>query len=198
MSILNILKSLLGFTKSLENDTPKHPIEDWEPKDDKPNFRFYPGAYADECLKKADHNCVNCRRSGTWLYSGSIYSTCRDKPVCAACIAEDRLAERFGSFVLFDADFSDEVDAEVEGEVMQRTPGFPTFNPFVWPVSDGMPMVYMGVGDDKQFWRDEACREAMKQFWRQEIGGDLDGPAYQLLVFKSLDNSKFGFALDLD
>ena len=168
------------------------------PPDPLPHFRFYPGCYEDGTLKQTDEACVTCGEAGRWMFGGSIYSTSRDKPVCAGCIADDRLASHYGAgFSMHDIDFDSDA-GEYEIEVLQRTPGFPIYNPITWPVKDGVPMAYQGVGDQKHFWLDMDCRSAMQQFWRDNIGDELEGPAYHLLVFKTLDGETFGFALDLD
>jgi uncharacterized protein CbrC (UPF0167 family) len=166
--------------------------------DPKPFFRFHPECYENGTFKQMTNKCITCGQASGWLYDGSIYSICNDKPVCATCIAEGRLKSRFGNdYQLHDIDFSS--DPEHSGtEILQRTPGFSVFNPIVWPVHNTVPMAYIGVGEEPRFWDDPACREYMKKFWDEEIGGDLDGPTPYLLVFKSLDDSTFGFAIDLD
>jgi uncharacterized protein CbrC (UPF0167 family) len=167
--------------------------------DEKPYFRFYPECYNDGTLKQSNQMCLVCGAHSNWMYTGNIYSICNDAPVCSACIAEDSLRKRFGdSFTFFDIEFSDEVDRIVEAEILQLTPGFPMFNPITWPVRKGTPLVYLGIGDEERFWKDEACRLAMQRFWHIEIGEELVEPTSYILIFRTLDGSEFGFALDFD
>lgn len=167
------------------------------PPDPLPHFRFYPGCYEDGTLKQTGEICVTCGEGDRWVYNGSIYCERRDKPVCAGCIADDRLEAHYGGFSFFDVDFSADPGSYGD-EVLTRTPGFPMFNPITWPVHGGIPMAYQGVGDQKHFWKDVNCRAAMQQFWKEMVGKELEGPTGYLFVFKTLDDTAFGFALDLD
>jgi uncharacterized protein CbrC (UPF0167 family) len=167
-------------------------------RDQKPFFRFHPECYENGTFKRTGETCVTCGESAQWIYDGSIYSACDKKRVCAPCISDANLKNLFGTdYWLHDIEFSDEVGA-YRMEVLQRTPGFPMFNPIVWPVQQNIPMSYLGVAEERRFWEDHNCQRAMIDFWREETGDELNGPTPYILVFRALDHTRFGFALDLD
>lgn len=162
----------------------------------KPHFRFHPRCYDDGTLRESSERCVVCGKTDRWMYEDSCYSEVEDSPVCAPCIAGDRLRAHFGKhFSFHDVQFSAE-PGRYEKEVMQLTPGFATVNPFTWPVRNGVPMAYLGRGEEAQFWENPQCRNAMLDFWHDQQDEELDGPTPHIMVFQSLDGSAYGFDID--
>jgi uncharacterized protein CbrC (UPF0167 family) len=166
--------------------------------DDKPHFRFHPDAYARGTFRSSDQACDVCARPSVWLYDGSVYVAGEQPAVCARCIASGRLSafldRRFG---LHDSDLQDEVDEALEREVMQRTPGFSTFNAFTWPVLDGKPMVYVGHGDEDETWENPAAAAAIRKLYEDE-GDPVEETTPYALVFRELDGPRHVAILDLD
>lgn len=164
-----------------------------------PYFRFFPAAYDTEgTFERSDRPCDACGRASEWLYVNTIYARRNDASLCARCIAAGRSASVLGDdYAFHDAELAG-ADAALEAEVLQRTPGFSTFNAFEWPVDDAGPLAFLGYGSDPRLWADERLREKMKAFWRAETGDDLDGPTEYVLVFKSLDGDGCSFWRDLD
>jgi uncharacterized protein CbrC (UPF0167 family) len=118
-----------------------------------------------------------------------------DPVVCARCIANGGL-EAFmkgAPFSFHDATLEG-ADRELEDEVMLATPGFPTFNPFRWPVLDGKPLAFIGHGDEKAVWAIPEARAAITA----AFGEPVDGPTSYALVFKEVDGERYVAEIDYD
>ena len=84
--------------------------------------------------------------------------------------------------------------AELAAEVLYRTPGVASFNPFDWPVrGGGEPLAYVGVGDDAALRRDPSVIAAIAE---AADGEDVLGSC--ALVFRTLDGATTSAVLDLD
>jgi uncharacterized protein CbrC (UPF0167 family) len=166
---------------------------------DKPLFRFHPGAYERGAFVASDEPCDVCERPSVWLYTGTVYAEGEERSVCARCIAKGALAGALeGDYQLHDADFDDDVDEALADEVMQRTPGFETFNAFTWPVLNGKPLVYVGHGDEEATWKNPDAAAAIRKLYEDEFEEELDGPTPYALVFKEVDGSRHVAIADLD
>jgi uncharacterized protein CbrC (UPF0167 family) len=166
--------------------------------DDKPFFRFHPGAYERGAFIASRAACDVCERPSVWLYDSSIYIAGAKPAVCARCVADGKLTEFLdGEHGMHDAEFGGEVDDELADEVMQRTPGFSTFNGFEWPVLGGKPMVFVGHGDEGDTWENPAAAAAIRKLYEDE-GDPVDGTTPYAIVFKELDGSRHVAIMDLD
>lgn len=167
--------------------------------DDKPFFRFHPGAYERGAFVQSSEPCGVCGRPSVWLYAGIVYSSVGKPSVCARCIADGSLSAHLdGDYSLHDADLEDEVDADLESEVMQRTPGFATFNGFEWPVLDGKPLVFVGHGDEDATWENEEAAEAIRRLFEEEHDEILDGPTPYAIAFREIDGPRYVAIVDFD
>jgi uncharacterized protein len=166
--------------------------------DDKPFFRFHPDAYERGAFIPSETTCDVCQRPSVWLYTGSIYIAGDPPAVCARCLASGALSAFCkGRHVMHDADFDDEPKDALADEVMQRTPGFSTFNSFPWPVRKGKPMVFVGHGDEAATWNNPAAADAIRKLYKDE-GDPLDGRTPYAIVFKELDGKRHVAIVDLD
>lgn len=167
---------------------------------DKPTFRFHPGAYDRQSLVESDTPCDACGEPSGWLYNSVVYVEGDEPQVCARCIANGSLASHFaGDYQLHDSDFDGDVDEALAEEVMQRTPGFATYNAFQWPVLDGKPMVYIGHGDEDATWANNDAAEAIRKVWADR--GHPLKPGQKTpygLVFRELDGARYTAIIDLD
>lgn len=172
--------------------------------EDKPTFRFHPGAYDDAaCMEKSSSLCDVCSRPCVWKYLGGIYGPPETDTLvlCARCLSQGTLETHLkgASFEMHDVDFDVPIDDTIEREVMQRTPAIVSFNPFSWPVMDGLPLAYIGTGDTATLWQIADIQAAMKTTWAEDIGGEaLDGPTPYLLIFKQLDQDIYRAVVDFD
>lgn len=92
-----------------------------------------------------------------------------------------------------------DADPQLREEVFTRTPGFPTYNPFNWPVIDRQPLAFVGYGEDAALFADMTVRAAMNEALREAGGKDLGStPSPYLLVFKQLVGERYVCWVDLD
>ena len=164
-----------------------------------PTFRFFPRAYeTDGVFSRTDEPCEVCRQPCTWRYRGIIYVTGRTPLTCASCIGDGRLAEflKPRGFVLHDIQL-EEVDETLADELLQRTPGVPSFNPFHWPVVERVPLVFIGYGDDQRIWGNADARAAIVAAFG-ELDSNCDGPSPYALVFQTLDSTRYCAVIDFD
>lgn len=165
--------------------------------ENKPHFRFNPVAY-EHAFEASEESCGVCSRACGWKYSGVVYMAGDPPTVCARCIADGRLAAFLGDrhFQLHDVSL-DDADPELEDEVLRRTPGVSSFNPFAWPVLDGEPLAFVGYGEDEALIALPEVRAAIGEAF-QELGRTFDGPSPYALVFKALDGPLYRAVIDLD
>lgn len=164
-----------------------------------PAFRFFPAAYeAEGVFVRTDDPCEVCRQPSVWRYEGGIYVEGKGPRTCAGCIAEGRLASflKPRRFMLQDIQL-DTVDEDVAEELLQRTPGVTSFNPFTWPVIDRMPLAFIGYGDDKHIWDMPEARAAIIAAFG-ELDSACDGPSPYALVFRTLDGVRYFAVIDMD
>lgn len=162
---------------------------------DQPLFRFYPNAYSEGGpFKRSDASCDICQREAVWLYTGGIYMEGESPEVCARCIADGSLRRKLppDSFTLQDA-ILEEADGEYADEILYATPGVASINPFEWPAIDGVPLAYLGAGDEKALRSDLAVRAAIKAAFEGE-----DAHGSHALVFKQIDGPRIIAVPDLD
>lgn len=167
---------------------------------DKPAFRFHPGAYERGSLVKSEEPCDACGEPSGWLYNNVVYVADDEPQVCARCISSGKLVDHFeDDYQLHDADFDGDVDDDMAEEIMQRTPGFSTYNAFEWPVLDGKPMVYVGHGDEDTTWANPQAAEAIRKLWADR--GQPLKPGQKTpygMVFRELDGDRYTAIIDLD
>jgi uncharacterized protein len=169
----------------------------------KPHFRFFPGAYefcagGQDVFRAEAGACDACGMRDIFAYQGVIYTARQDQPtVCAQCIADGRLAKYLNEvdFGLHDAEVA-ELDWRdpLVIEVQQRTPGFATFNAFEWPVHDGLPMAFMGYGDEER-WR--YVSDALAAMHEANEGQDCF-PTPNMLLFRQVDGPTWRAVFDPD
>ncbi|MFC7498382.1 CbrC family protein [Enterovirga sp. GCM10030262] len=166
--------------------------------DEKPYFRFNPGAYQNgRSFEQTSEVCDVCARPCAWRYTGNIYAE-QSPIVCARCIASGSL----GGF-LNDAEFTfhdielNGADPALEDELFRRTPGVACFNPFEWPVLDAKPLAFAGYGEDRALLSLAGVRSAIDSAFAV-AGGAFDGPTPYALIFKEIEGERYRAVIDLD
>ncbi len=165
---------------------------------DKPAFRFHPDAYEHGVFEESDEPCAACRKPCVWAYTQHIYTLPPEPaPVCARCIADGNLhtVVTDGDYGLHDFSFDNDPEEHLAIEVEQRTPGFATFNPFVWPVRDGTPLAFLGFGEDDALVGKTEVTAAIAAL-KVEMGSDV-GASYAM-IFRILTGDTYVATLDLD
>lgn len=164
-----------------------------------PFFRFNPGAYRESrAFEQSDDICDVCSQTCDWKYVGNIYMGSDEPTVCACCIANGRL----GLFLKEEFSFHDiqldNAEPDLEQELQQRTPGVACFNPFDWPVMNGVPMAFLGYGEDKDLLAIDAVRSAINETYVEFGWPESSDPSPYLLIFKEVDGECYRVELDLD
>jgi uncharacterized protein len=163
---------------------------------DKPVFRFFPDAYERGVFVESKATCGACGRACVWQYKGPVYTAEPEAMVCARCVASGEMRKVAGDdYSLHDFEFDDDPPEALREEIEQRTPGFATFNPFIWPVRDGVPLAFLGVAEDGDLAKKAEVKAAMAAL-AQEMGGEV-GARYAL-IFRTLEGDAYVATLDLD
>lgn len=165
---------------------------------DQPFFRFHPDAYDHGVFEESDETCSACGKACIWKYNQHIYALPPDPDaICARCIADGNAAKAVpeGDYGLHDCEFDEDPSEALVIEVEQRTPGFATYNPFVWPVRNGVPLAFLGFGADDNLAGNLGVKAAVAAL-ATEMGGEV-APS-DALIFKSLEGETYVATLDLD
>jgi uncharacterized protein len=167
---------------------------------DKPFFRFNPNAFEKgRAFEQSSDQCDVCKKPAVWRHTLGVYAVLEPE-ICARCIFDGTVAAFLenDSFAFHDIEV-DEIDPELYTELLQRTPGIATFNPFTWPVLDGMPLAFIGYGDDLDVMSDlRAQKEIAKVFG--ELGDKvlLGAPCPYALVFREIDGERYIVEVNYD
>jgi uncharacterized protein len=167
--------------------------------DDAPHFRFYPNAYAaGGYLGRSDKACDLCHRPCGWRFKGCIYAIEKLETICARCIVSGALANHCGDehFSLHDGEMED-ADPTLAQEVLQRTPGIASFNPFTWPTLDRKPLAFVGHGDAPETVAIPEARAAIAAAFA-EIDWEPAEESPYALVFREIDGPRYRAVIDLD
>jgi uncharacterized protein CbrC (UPF0167 family) len=108
-----------------------------------PSFRFHPDPRQSGSVASSTAPCAVCGLARGWLYQGPCFGPRDlDGRLCPWCIADGRAHTATG-VTFTDLDLPDAATAADCDELEQRTPGFATVNPFVWPLCCGAPMAFL-------------------------------------------------------
>jgi len=165
---------------------------------DKPFFRFHPDAYEHGVFEESREMCSGCAKPCVWKYNQHIYALPPEpKAICARCIADGNAAKAVtdGDYGLHDLEFDGEPSEALAAEVEQRTPGFATYNPFIWPVRNSVPLAFLGFGSDEALKGNRGIKAAIAKLVEEmESEFALD----YAMIFKALDSDDYVATLDLD
>lgn len=170
------------------------------PENPQPFFRFYPHAYDNpEIFESSDAPCAHCRRPCVWRYRGGVHAALNyDAILCARCVSAGDLGKFFGGHYSFHDIEIDDVSSALAREVNERTPGVACFNPFEWPVIDGLPLAYCGTGEDPELLVKPEVAVAIDDAFSAIGWDDADGPSPYALIFKQVDGPLYQAVIDLD
>ena len=97
---------------------------------------------------------------------------------------------------LHDITFTD-CDPALEREVLTRTPGVASFNPFEWPVMARKPLAFIGEGESPDFRGNKAILAAIDRAWKA-MDGEGKAPLHYTLIFRQLDGEAIKAVFDFD
>ena len=112
-----------------------------------PHFRYHPDPLGTGSVVASEDRCSVCADARGYSYDGPVYSEEWDEElICPWCIADGSAHERW------DAEFTDQwgdewdaVPLERREEVVQRTPGFSTWQTSFWLPHCGDACAFLGV-----------------------------------------------------
>lgn len=164
--------------------------------DDRPHFRFNPRAYEPgRAFEASDKICGHCARPCVWEHVAGAYAL-NSVTLCARCVAAGGLeAVLGGSYSFHDGEVED-CDPALEAELLERTPGVACFNPFEWPALGGMPLAFLGYGEEETLLAIPAVVDAMAAAF-EDFGWDA-GPSPYAMIFKAPDGETYRVVVDLD
>lgn len=163
---------------------------------DQPFFRFNPRAYEPgRAFKASDEPCGHCARPCIWEHTAGVYAV-NEAILCARCVAAGGLEALFGGRYSFHDVEVENADPALEAELLQRTPGVACFNPFEWPVIDGMPLAFLGYGEEADLLAIPEVEMAIAAAF-EDFGWD-GGPSPYALIFKQVDAPHYRVVVDLD
>jgi uncharacterized protein CbrC (UPF0167 family) len=125
-----------------------------------PKFKYSPNAYKINVLEKIEGTCSVCNQARTLKYTGSFYSVDEPEYICPWCIADGSAAEKF------DGQFSDAAGVEKPNgyeasqtlkeafeekirEVIQKTPGYISWQQEVWLSHCNEPCAFIDYADSE-------------------------------------------------
>lgn len=135
---------------------------------------------------ESDAVCHCCGRARGYVYAGAPYTEhdLPDDSLCPWCIADGSAHKEF------DAEFTDidgisaELPEDVVQELVERTPGYNSWQGQVWPDCCGDAAAFMGVLGNKEIQEAQRHGEELKQplleYIRETLG--YEGPAAALLL----------------
>lgn len=97
---------------------------------DLPKFKYHPDSIATGAIVAADDECSRCRERRGYVYEGTPYGLSDDLTVCPWCIADGSAAKEFNA--TFVQDIEGDVAADIRKEVMERTPGYVSWQGENW------------------------------------------------------------------
>ncbi|MBL8650746.1 MAG: CbrC family protein [Sphingopyxis sp.] len=164
--------------------------------DDQPHFRFNPRAYEPgQAFEASDKICGSCARPCVWEHVAGVYAR-TEVTLCARCVAAGGLEGVLGGRYSFHDGEVEDCDPALEAELMERSPGVACFNPFVWPAPGGVPLAFLGYGEEGALPAIPAVEAAMAAAFA-ELGWDA-GPSPHAMIFRTLDGETYRVVVDLD
>ena len=94
-----------------------------------PAFKYHPDPLASGSVAPSNNECVHCGKASGYVYTATAYAEeDYDDNICPWCIA-DGSAHRDLGVEFFDCEGIGDVPDAVMEEIMQRTPGYASFQP---------------------------------------------------------------------
>ena len=152
-----------------------------------PVFRFHPEPLDSQSVIESDVECVCCKTSRGYIYAGPCF--CDDdadlyEQLCPWCIADGTAHRKFGVTFMEEVMQWDsekkryvpiQLSPEFEAEVLQRTPGFNTWQSGYWLACCGGPAIFLGnAGKEELLGKWAGAYEAVLQETNYGPGEDWE------------------------
>ena len=110
-----------------------------------PAFRYHPDPIGSGSFVESDQACRCCGERRGYLYAGPVYSEeDLDDTLCPWCIADGSAHEKFDATFVDSEAFAEDAPAAAVDEIVERTPGFNSFQSERWPSCCGDPGAFLG------------------------------------------------------
>lgn len=154
-----------------------------------PSFELFPDPVGDGVFERSAEKCSLCKTSRGWIYTGPLFGE-EDGDgvdVCPWCIA-DGTANRAGWFFVGDT-LGDQPVSDADEALLQRTPGFTTWQDPMWLTCCGKACVFLG----------RAGEEELRGKWAESVDSIFEDFEYEdderdeMLSEFSRDGSPVGY-----
>jgi uncharacterized protein CbrC (UPF0167 family) len=109
-----------------------------------PAFRYHPDPVASRSVVASDAECAVCGRARGFIYAGPVYAEDDlDDAICPWCIADGSAHEEHGATFVDSEAFDDDAPQAAMDEIVERTPGFSTYQSERWPSCCGEPAAFL-------------------------------------------------------
>lgn len=110
-----------------------------------PFFRFHPDPIGSGSVVASDNRCQCCGKKRGWIYIGPVYAAAgvADDALCPWCIADGTAHARLGAEFVDSEAFAEPVTDALADEVINRTPGFATWQSERWLSCCGEPAAFI-------------------------------------------------------
>jgi uncharacterized protein CbrC (UPF0167 family) len=99
-----------------------------------PNFRYHPDPVATGSLAPSEAPCLSCGESRGLIYTGPVYAEeDLSDGLCPWCIADGSAHAKFDATFVDSEAFSDSAPPAAVAEILERTPGFNSWQGEYWP-----------------------------------------------------------------
>lgn len=151
MTLANLWKKLrVRKAKDQKTKLVLHPIT-LDDKTGLPIFRYYPDPLSNGSIISSQATCVCCNKARGYMYAKGPYGLegIEEEELCPWCIADGSAAQKLGcSFI---QDLEAEVPGSVFDEIMQRTPGYETWQGEYWMCHCNDACIFLGEMTGERF-----------------------------------------------
>jgi len=99
-----------------------------------PEFRYHPDPIMSGSIAESDAKCRVCKKARGFIYTAPTYADeDLDEAICPWCIASGAASKKFDATFVDSEAFADGIPDSAMEEIMERTPGFATWQSEQWP-----------------------------------------------------------------
>jgi uncharacterized protein len=103
-----------------------------------PTFRYHPDPVRSGSIVESDQACSSCGESRGYIYDDQPYGEQEeDLTICPWCIADGSAHKKFDVEFMDEAVFEDDIPEAAIEEIVQRTPGYASWQGEAWPTCCG-------------------------------------------------------------
>lgn len=158
-----------------------------------PHFRYHPDPLKTGSIFASDNVCRCCGKARGYIYAEAPYTE-QDVPedsLCPWCIADGSAHKEFAAEFIDLEGISADLPEAVAKELLERTPGYPSWQGEVWPGCCGDAAAYLGPYGKTEIHQGHSRGEILKQplldYIQESLG--YEGAAATLLLDR-LDRDK--------